>query len=90
MEYAPGKNDEYALIALRDFRKKFLHHQALCAAPVQRLGDAAEVQAIRPHAKDTHAAHAIERLEDDVAQFVDERIKIVGGAAHQGWCGDLA
>ena len=34
---------------------------------VQRLGDAAEVEPVGADAEDAHPAHAVERLEDDVA-----------------------
>ena len=44
-----------------------LHHHGLGAVAVQRLDDAAEVQAVGADAEDAHAAHAVERLQDDVA-----------------------
>jgi hypothetical protein len=44
-----------------------LHHERACAAAVQRLDD--HIAQVRPSAdaEDAHAAHAVERLEDDVA-----------------------
>ena len=44
-----------------------LHHHGVGAALVQRLDDRAEVQAVGADAEDARAAHAVERLQDDVA-----------------------
>ena len=60
-------DDEDALVAGRDLGEVALRHHRRRAVAVERLGDAAEVEAVGADAKDAHAAHAVERLEDDVA-----------------------
>ena len=55
------------LSPLDDLGQVLLHHHRLRAVAVQRLDDAAEVQPVFADAKDALAAHAVERLQDDVA-----------------------
>ena len=50
---------------------------------VERLGDAAEVQPIGADAKNPHAAHAVERLQDDVAVHGVEALDRFGVARDQ-------
>ena len=62
-------DDEHALVARFNFRQKLLRHEAGRAIVADLLDDAAEVQPVGLDAEDAHAAHAVERLEDDVAVF---------------------
>jgi hypothetical protein len=56
----------------------------VCApSRVERLGDAAQVQAIVLHAEDARTAHAVERLEDDVAVLGMEGAHGLDAARHQ-------
>jgi hypothetical protein len=50
---------------------------------VQRLDDGAQVQRIGLHAEDAHAAHAVQRLEDDVLVLRVEGAHVVGAARDQ-------
>jgi hypothetical protein len=71
------------LSPLHDLGQVLLHHQRLRAAGVERLDDAAQVQAVGPDAEDAHAAHAVQRLEDDVVVLGVEGAHVVGVARHQ-------
>ena len=57
---------QHALVALRDLRHEALHHDGGRAVVVERLDDGAQVQPVGPDAEDAHAAHAVQRLEDDL------------------------
>ena len=70
---APGHglavNDEHALVAGLDGGQVLLRHDGDGAAVIEGFDDGAEVQAVSRHAEDAHAAHAVQRFEDDVAVF---------------------
>ena len=50
-------------------RQVLLHHHGDGAAVIEGFDDGAEVQAVSRHAEDAHAAHAVQRFENDVAVF---------------------
>ena len=72
-----------ALVALRDLGHEALHHDGLRAVLVERLDDGAEVQPVGLDAEDAHAAHAVERLQDDVLVLGMEGAHRVGVARDQ-------
>jgi uncharacterized iron-regulated membrane protein len=76
-------DDQHALVALGDLGHEALHHQRGGAHAVQGLGDGAEVQAVGLDAEDAGAAHAVERLQDDVVVLGVEAAHLVGVARHQ-------
>jgi len=62
----------------------------VCApSTVQRLDDAAQVQAVVLDAEDARAAHAVQRLEDDVAVLGMKAPHVVRIARHQGGADEL-
>ena len=67
MRHRHAVDDEDPLVAGGDLGEVALRHHRRRAVAVERLGDAAEVEAVGADAKDAHASHAVERLEDDVA-----------------------
>ena len=50
---------------------------------VERLDDGAQVQAVGPDAEDAHAAHAVQRLQDDLPVLRVEAAHLVGRARDQ-------
>ena len=60
-------NHQHPLIAQDDLGQELLHHHGLLTLAVQGFGDAAQVQTVVLDPKDASTAHAVERLEDDVA-----------------------
>ena len=71
-------NDQYAFVAFGNGGQKLLHHHGLGSIPIQRLDDAAQVEAIFLYTKYPHAAHAVQWLEDDVL--------VLGVEAFDGLC----
>ncbi len=72
-----------ALVALRDLGQEALDHDGGRAVVVQRLDDGAEVQAIGADPEDAHAAHAVQRLEDDLLVLGVEALHVLGVARDQ-------
>ena len=60
-------NHQHPFVAQDDLGQELLHHHGLLALAVQGFGDAAQVQTVVLDPKDASTAHAVERLEDDVA-----------------------
>jgi hypothetical protein len=76
-------DQQQALVAQHDVGQVALHHHAGGAALVERFDDGAQVHAIGPDAEDAHAAHAVQRLEDDVLVLCMEGADGIGLARHQ-------
>src|SRR6478736_602953 len=74
MRHRHAVDDEDALVAGGDLGEIALRHHGRRTVAIERLGDAAEVEAVGADAKDAHAAHAVERLEDDVAMLAVEAL----------------
>jgi hypothetical protein len=81
--HRPPADEQHALVALRDLGQVLLHHDGGGAVAVERLGDGPEVQAVGADAEDAHAAHAVQRLEDDVAVLGVEGADGRGAARHE-------
>jgi len=75
---------QHALVAQFDGAQKLLHHDGLRAVPVERLHDAAQIEAVLLDPEDAHAAHAIERLQDDVLVLGMEQPDVLRRARDQG------
>ena len=80
---------QHALVALGNGRQELLHHHGLRAVTVQRLDDGTQVQAVVLDAEDAHAAHAVQRLQDDVAVLGVEGAHGQRIARDQGRAGEL-
>ena len=81
--YRLACNHQHALVAVFDGGKKFLHHHALGAIFVQRFGDGAQVQSIFLDSENSHATHAVQRLEDDVLMQGVKALDVTGIAGDQ-------
>jgi hypothetical protein len=57
--------------------RNFCTITALGAVAIERLRDAAQIQAVWANPEDAHAAHAIERFEDDVLVFGMEALDVL-------------
>ena len=77
-------NQQHPLVALGYLRQELLHHDRQCALRVQGLDDDAQIQAVIAHAEDAGAAHAVQRLENDVAVLCVKTADIGRAACHQG------
>ena len=72
-----------ALVAVGDLRDEALRHHTFVAVAAYGLDDDMAIRIVLTHAKNRRSAHAVERLEDDVAVLVDEGIEQIGGACDQ-------
>ena len=83
------RDSEYPLVALHDLRQVLLHHQGLGTVAVQRLDDAAQVEAVARDTEDAHPAHAVQGLENDVAVLGMELPHVGLAAGDQGGRNEL-
>ncbi len=79
-----------ALVAIADRRDVLLGHDRARAVVGQRLDHRAEVHAVRADPEDAGPAHAVQRLEDDIALLGVEFAQALGVARDDGRCGELA
>jgi hypothetical protein len=70
--YRLAGNQQDALVAMADGRQVALRHDAARAERRQGLDDDIAVGVFLQHAEDAAAAHAVERFQDRIAEFVDE------------------
>src|SRR5690554_4541954 len=69
-----------ALVAVLDLRQITLRHDLLLAMQGKGFDDHADIRVILANPEDHGAAHAIQRLENHVFVFADERPQDVGAA----------
>ena len=82
-------DDQHAFVALHDVGQVTLRHDGAGFQPHQGFQNAADVGVVRGEAEDAHAAHAVERFDDDVAVFGEKGAHVGGAGGNDGGRGEL-
>ena len=82
-------DQQHPLVALGNAGQKLLHHHGLLTVAVQGFDDGAQVQTISANLENAHAAHAIERLQNDGAVCCMKGANIGLIARDQRGCNEL-